>query len=256
MADTQKGELWAGTLYLAELDPDTGEYSEMFTVEVDQLEINAPSDALEKSSRSRERYGQNHTTFHRPKSTEITINVTESNRRFLAAKISGKIVPMVRAASTLSDVPVTLGALDGWVVIGTEVLDTDGLTVKATAGAAESLTDGVDYEINPRLGLIRPLTGGAIAANATVYVSGNAPALNGQKIIGAARYSHEFRGILDGLNLVKNEDIIGKLPRIVVSSDSAKNFLDENLATTTLKGRLNIPADGGPPYTIETPKPV
>ena len=253
MAEKQKGELFAGTLYLSELDPETGKYSEFFTVETDQVEINAPSERLEAISRSRENYGQAHTTYNRAQPSEITINVTESNRRFLAAKLSGKLVPLTRTAATLSGLAVTLGALDGWVEIGTEHLAATGLTVKESAAATDNLRPGVDYEINPRLGLIRPLTGGAIAANATVYLSGNAPALAGQSIQGAARYSHEFRGRLDGQNLVSGEDVLVKLPRIVVSADSAKNFLDENLATTSLTGRLNVPSDGSKPYQVDYP---
>lgn len=256
MADKQKGELFSGTLFLAELDLDTGEYGTFFTIEADQVEINTPSERLEAISRSRENYGQAHTTYNRAQPTEITINVTESNRRFLAAKLSGKIVDLTRTSSTLSGVEVQLGALDGWVEIGTECLSETGLTVKATAVATESLVKGADYEINPRLGLIRPLTGGTLAADAKVYLSGNAPALTGQTIQGAARYSHEFKGKLDGLNLITNEDVIVKLPRIVVSSDSAKNLLDENLSTTTLSGRLAVPAGGGKPFQIDYPTPA
>ena len=256
MAEKQKGELFAGTLYLSEYDPDADKWGEYFTIECDQLSITAPSERLEAISRSRENYGQAHTTYHRANPTEVSLNFTQADRSIMAAKLSGKIEALTRAAVTLSDVEVTLGALGGWVEIGTQALAVSGIAVKATVGATKSYTAGVDYEVNPRLGLIRPLAGGAIAANATVFVSATGPALAGQRIQGASRYSREYRGYLDGLNLVTNEDALVHLRRLVVSSEEAQDFLQEELSATALTGRLLIPANGDKPYAVDYPTPA
>jgi hypothetical protein len=248
---TNVAGLFAGTLYLSELDPDTNTYGAFFKVETDKLEIKAPSDLLEAISKSRENYGQAHTSYAKAKPSEISLNFTAENKKILAAKLAGIVVDGARAASALSGVSVKLLELDGWVEIGTAHLSETGLTVKASADAGTPYVKGTDYEINPRLGLIRPLSGGAIAANATVYLTGSAPALTGETIQGASRYLHEYKGYLDGLNLVTNEDVVVNLPRVSVTTSDAKDFLDEKLSTTALTGRLLIPTDGSKPYSVD-----
>jgi hypothetical protein len=245
--------LFAGTLYLSELDPDTQTYGDFFTVETDKCEITAASDLLEAISKSRENYGQAHTSYAKAKPTEIAFNFTEENKAIIAAKLSGIVADLTRAATTLTSHPVTLGALGGWVEIGTKYLGEATITVRESADATDAYAAGTDYEINPRLGLIRPLKDGTIAAKAIVYVSASVPALAGTQIKGAARYSHEYRGYLDGLDLARNEDVIVNMPRIIVSSTDAKDFLDEKLSSTALAGRLMIPADGGRPFTVDYP---
>lgn len=252
MAQDQKqlGSLFAGTLYLSQLSSTTGLYGGYETVETDKMEIKTPSERLEAISRSRENYGQAHTSYNRGQPSEISFNFTQQTMPVMAAKLAGVLSDVTAAQTALADVAVEIGVLGMWYPIGHLYLDEANLVVKDGTSATTTYAKGTDYEINPRLGLIRGLEGGAITAGSTVKISGNAGATEGHIIHGAKQYSQEFRGFLDGINLVTQEDVIVDMPRIVVSSDDAQDFLQENLAQTALSGRLLIPSGGGDVFTL------
>lgn len=255
MSGTQKqaGELFAGTLYLEFLNEETGEFGSIFTVETDKLEIKTPSTLVEATSKSRERYGQTHTDARVPKPTEFSIVFTEVTRQIMAAKLSGVVASINQAQLALSSVTIQLKALDEWVSLGHEHITEAGFLVKDSTGTTTYVKD-VDYEINPRLGLIRPLSGGDIAANASVKITGNRAAVTGDVIQGGKKYRHQFRGRLDGINLVTQEDALVAFPLASVSSEDAHDFLGEKLTQIALKGRLTVPQGATAPFTVKYPK--
>lgn len=251
MSTTQQpGELFAGTLYLSMLDPATNTYGPLFTVETEKLEIKTPSTLVEVASKSRENYGQTHTEARVPKPTEFSVIFTEATRNIMAMKLSGVIETIQQAALALSAVPVALQGLDEWVEIGHGNLVEAGLLITAAAGDKTYVLD-VDYQINPRLGLIRPLKGGAIEANASVTITGNRSAVSGTRIVGGKQYRHQFRAKLDGINLVTQKDVILDIPLASVSSEDAHDFLGEKLTQVALKGRLTVPKGARAPFTVD-----
>lgn len=250
----QAGELFAGTLYLEFLNEETGLFGPIVTVETDKLEIKTPSTLVEAPSKSRERYGQTHTDARVPKPTEFSIVFTEVTRQIMAAKLSGVVSSINQAQLALSGVTIQLKALDEWVSIGHKHITEAGFLVKDADAGTTTYVKGVDYEINPRLGLIRPLSGGALAANASVKITGNRAAVTGEVIQGGKKYRHQFRGRLDGINLVTQEDVLVEFPLASVSSEDAHDFLGEKLTQIALKGRLTVPKGASAPFTVEYPK--
>lgn len=84
--------------------------------------------------------------------------------RSLRAMVSTRAV----SPSTLTDQAVTLAGFGEFVEIGTE--DLSSVVVKDATDTTTYTVD-VDYRINAVLGLIAPLSGGAIAEDAVVHVS-------------------------------------------------------------------------------------
>lgn len=253
MNQQQPGELFAGTFYIAMLDEATGTFGPMFTVETDKLEIKTPSSLVEAISKSRESYGQVHTDARVAKPTEFSVVFTEASRQIMAMKLSGVLSTIAQTQLALSAVPVVLKGLDEWVEIGHAHLAEAGLLVKDGTTGTTTYVKDVDYQINPRLGLIRPLTGGAITASTTVKITGNRAAVTGDRITGAKKYRHQFKGYLDGVNLVTQKDAIVTIPLASVSSEDAHDFLGDKLTQVALKGRLTVPAGASAPFLVDYP---
>jgi hypothetical protein len=243
-----KALLFAGDLFIAFKDPATGLFSARQQLECDKLAIGTPSDIKEKISKGRDTYGQAFVSFGVPKPTEFELTLSELTREIFAMQLSGILETLTAASGTLTDVPVTV-VLDQWVEIGHENLADTGITVKNTAGTV-TYDEGVDYELNRRLGFLKALSTGEIVAG-DVHVSGAKNAITGQQILGASNYNSTFKFDLDGINLVTRKDMILRVGQATVSSQNAYDFMGGELANVPLKGRLEIPAPGQPPFLLQ-----
>lgn len=247
MAETN-ALLFAGDLYLAFKDNATGLYSARQRLECDALSIATPSEIKEKISKGRDTYGNAFVSFGVPKPTEFELTLSEITREIFAMQLSAVIETLTVTSGTLTDVAVT-AVLDAWVEIGHENLAATGITVKNVSGTV-TYVEGTDYELNRRLGFLKALSTGAIVAGA-VHVSGAKNAIAGQKLLGARNYNSTFKFELDGINLVTRKDMILRAGQATVSSQDAWDFLSGELTDVPLKGRLEIPGAGLPPFTLE-----
>ena len=247
MAET-RALLFAGDLYLAFKNPATGVFSARQRLECDALSIATPSELKEKISKGRDTYGQAFVSFGVPQPTEFEITLSEMTREIFAMQLSGVIETLTAASGTLTDVVVT-AVLDAWVEIGHENLADTGITVTNVAGTV-TYVEGTDYELNRRLGFLKALSTGDIVAG-DVHVSGDKDAIAGQRILGARNYNSVFKFDLDGINLVTKKTMILRAGQATVSSQDAWDFLGGELANVPLKGRLEIPAAGLPPFTLD-----
>lgn len=245
----QKGLLFAGDLYFT-MEDANGVFGPYQQVECDKLEISTPSEFKEKLSKGRTTYGQPFVSVPVAKPAEFKLTLSEVSREVFAMLLSGLLVPLTATGGAFVDVAVTV-TLDKWVEIGRENIAAAGLTVKDT-NAVTTYVEGTDYEINRRLGMIRALSGGAIADAASVKISGSESAIAaGARISGAQRYKTVMKLKLDGVNLVDNKDVLLFADRAVVASDAAYDFLQDEVSEAPLAGKLEIPAAGLPPFVLE-----
>ncbi len=86
----------------------------------------------------------------------------------VAGALHGVVTTLAVSSSTLTSQAVILGKFDEYTEIGTE--DLSSVVVKDATDTTTYVL-GTDYKIDTVLGLLSPLSGGAIAEDATVHVS-------------------------------------------------------------------------------------
>lgn len=244
----QNAQLFAGDLFVSFEKPD-GTFGAATMIRADLISITTPSDKKQKFSKGRKDYGQAFATYPLPKPTEFQITFSEMSRALLAIQLSGTVEAITAAGGAFTDLPV-VAATEAWVTIGRKNLDPSTVVVKNSAGTVTYAVD-VDYEINPRLGKLRAVDGGAIADAEALKVSGSAKATTGTRIVGASKFKHVMKLEMDGVNLLTSQDGELVCPRAVVTSDQAFDFLQSDIAELKLKGTLEVPAPGQPTFTFE-----
>ena len=245
---SQNAQLFAGDLYIS-FEKTPGVFGPAQLIRTDLLSVTTPSTKKTKKSKNRSDYGQAFASYQLPDPTEFAITLNEIGRDLLAVQLSGEVEALTVAGGAFADLPV-VAALDGWVDIGRKNIAVAGFSVKNTAGTTTYAKD-VDYEINYRLGKLKAIAGGAIAEALALKVSGTASATTGTRINGARKHQHVLKIEGDLLNLLSGKDSEFLAQRAVVTSDQAFDFLQSDIAELKLKGTLEVPSVGVPPFVVE-----
>lgn len=244
-----KGMLLAGDLYVSVMLA-SGEFGGWSIVECDELSIATPGELVEAVSRRRgARYGQPHTSIAVPQPATFSARFTETSKSILAMALSGALETLTIAGGALTGDDVELPEDDSWTEVGIELISG---TVTVAPAVGDPFEAGKDYELNPRLGMIRRLPGGDIAAGATVKVTATGDALTSHRILGGSQPRTVMRWKLDGEDRVSGRDVLLWADRTVIMSTEARNFLDSAIATVPLTGKFEIPDNGvGAPFVWE-----
>jgi hypothetical protein len=249
-----RGFLGAGDLYIARYNPTTALYDAFQgPYEAKKFEIKPSVDIKDLASRGRSTYGQVIETVTLPKPTEFTIELPEVNKDSLSIALLGTDSVLNTAGGTITDeVAVAhLGAkAGGWSELSKTNFAQAGFTVKNQAGAVTYVL-GTDYEVNWRMGWIRPLVGGAILDGDSLKVTGTYNAVSGTQIRGSTSNEIRARFRLDGVNFADNLPVLVDIYEGVVAANSAFDFLQNDFATISLPGRLKTPAGKSEPYTVK-----
>lgn len=235
----------AGDLSIDILDED-GNSTGFQQLEADVLKITPKSKTVESTSKGRATYGQPFAQVVVPDASEFELRLTEITRQVLATMMAGTIQSVTQAAGALPSVSIK-AILDRFVEIGTMQL----ASAKVTNAAGDvTYQQGIDYDLDNDLGMIRAIPGGAIKTGDHISVTPTALAYSGDKISGATRHQYKLVIKLNGRNLANNENVIFEARQAVVAPTDAQDFLDDKLMNATLKGTLNVPARGAAPFTL------
>lgn len=246
---SSRGFLGAGDLYIARYNPLTASFDPyQGPYEASKFEIKASSDLKEMTSKGRQTYGQVVESVTIPKPTDFTVEMTEVNKESMTIALLGTLSAMSQASGTISDEVIT-AKLGSWSQLSKQNF-TDSIAVTNSAGTT-TYDEGTDYEVNYRLGWIKPLAGGAIADAASLKVDGSYNAISGSKIAGATQSQIRAKFKFDGVNFADQLPVIVECYEAVVASDAAFDFLQDNFATVPLKGRLKTPVGKSEPFLIE-----
>jgi hypothetical protein len=246
---TARGFMGAGNVLADIYDEDTGKWGGLdYVGNTDMFAISPKSDIKNSLSKGRDNYGQVLETFAINGPSEFSITFNEINKTTLGMKLQGKVEAINQDSGTLA-ATVTV-KLDKWVPIGKLNLSGEDLTVKDATGTT-TYDLGVDYEINYRLGLIRALSSGDIAADASVKLAGTYNAVSGTRVLGSRKPQVRARFLFDGKNLADNSPCICEVYEAVIASSDAFDLLDDNPAKATLKGTLKTPSDKTEPYRVD-----
>ncbi|CAB4202403.1 hypothetical protein UFOVP1367_13 [uncultured Caudovirales phage] len=141
---------------------------------------------------------------------------------------------------------------------GTIALASPGL-IAAIPAAATALTivdqdyvEGTDYEINYAIGWLSAITGGAITANQSLKVDFAHGAIAGYKVSGSKVASFKGQLYLDGANLSDGTALKINVPRALLTSDSAIDFMGDKAVEFKMKGRAELKSGETAAYYVES----
>ena len=132
---------------------------------------------------------------------------------------------------------------------------TDGTTV--TDGTVTWLDMGLiavpaeDFEINYRMGIIKPVPGGSIQSGDEVNISYSHNAVSGSKITGATQPIIKCRLVLDGRNYNDGKDCRVEVYEATLRPTKAINFLSDDYETVDLEGTMITPSGKASPFIVD-----
>lgn len=245
-----RGFLGAGDLYIARYNPTLGAFDNYDgPFEATKFEIKPNTELKEMSSRGRTTYGQVIESVPLPKPAEFTLTLAEVNRESLTMALFGTATTVNQGSGTVTD-EVIAAKLDKWVQLANQNVTTAGFVVTDTT-AATTYVLGTDYEVNYTLGMIRIKSGRGIAADASLKVDYGYSAISGTKIAGATQTQVRARLKLDGVNFADQLPVIAEIWEAVLASDTAFDFMADDFAEITLKGKLKTPVGKTEPFVVE-----
>jgi hypothetical protein len=213
-----------------------------------KFEVKPNSDKKELVSKGRGTYGQVLESVTLPKPTGFTLELNEVNRESLTMALLGTASTFTQLAGSLTDQAVTV-KLDRWVPVTKQNL-TGAPVVKHTSGLPIYVQD-VDYSINPQLGLIKAIVGGAIVDAASVKVTSTYGAISSTMISGVTNGDIRAKLIFDGRNYVDKLPCIVTVWEAIISADSAFDFLGSDFNSVNLPGTMKTPIGKSEPFTVE-----
>lgn len=211
------------------------------------LSIKGDSERIEQEGTGRANFAQviASATFPKPMSMSATFN--QMDEALFAAAFFGTNSAYTQSSGTLTDVAIVTIA-DKWVEIGSRMLSS--VVVKATAGG--TTIDPANYEINPRLGLIKANSGGTIASGATVYISGSKAAINGTQMAAMTHADVRARILVDGQNKADGRNFILDLYRVRFAPSGEFGFQagDKKFMEAKFDATLETPSGKTEPFKL------
>lgn len=245
-----RGFLGAGDLYIARYNPTLGAFEDFAgPYEATKFEIKPNADLKEMSSRGRTSYGQVIESVPLPKPSDFTVSLPEVNKESLALALFGTAATVNQGSGTVAD-EVVVAKHDKWVQLTKQNLATTGFVV-TNSGATVTYVLGTDYEVNYRLGMLKVLSTGAIADAASLKVDFTHNAITGTAISGATQTQVRAKFKLDGVNFADQLPVIVDVYEGILTPDNAFDFLQNDFAEISLKGRLKTPAGKSEPFRVE-----
>lgn len=236
----------AGDLYIARYV--NGAYEDYAgPYECEQFEIKPNVELREKVSKGRSTYGQVIESVTIPQPADLTVALGEVNKESMAIALLGTTAALSQSAGTLTAETV-VAKLDKWVPLSKAALT--GSATVTNSGATVTYVAGQDYIINPQLGWIKALSGGAIADAASIKVTTTYAAITGTEIKGMTDSQLRAKFKLDGKNFADGLPVIVTVYEAVISADAAFDFLGDDFGTVSLPGRMKTPAGFTEPFTI------
>jgi hypothetical protein len=243
-----RGFLGAGDLYIARYNAGTGLFDAFKgPYEAAKFEIKPNVELKELSSRGRSSYGQVIESVPLPQPADFTVELNEVNRESLSLALLGTDTAYTQGSGTVTD-EVMIAKKDSWVQLTKEKI---AAVVLTNSGATVTYVEGVDYEVNARMGWIKILPGSVIIEDASLKVDYTYAAVAGTLIRGATNSQVRAKFRLDGVNFADGLPVIVDVWEAVIATDSAFDFLSSDFATVNLPGRLKTPAGKTEPFTVK-----
>jgi len=249
------GLLLAGDVYFDRLT-DTGASTGMVgPINVTQLQLNTPSESVERTSKKKDSYGQVLDSVVLPQPTEITIVIDDQPADLLALALLGDVEELNQGSGTVTLTDITLPAGNKWLKLPHGNLGDQGLELYEQDGT--TLIPAAAYEVNYSLGMIRTTPGGAKDTGADVQakISYSHNAVAGTRIKGAIRSMIRVRLFMDGKNLATGMPVKLQVPESVVAPTEAVDLFASEYVSTTLSGTVKLLDGETAPFYLDQETP-
>lgn len=217
------------------------------------LSIKTDSERIEQIGCGRDNFGQviASATFAKPATLSFTLDQVDQD--MFAMAFFGTNSAFTQASGTVSEAQEVTTVPDRWVEIGKYMIS--DVVVKDAATGAITYVNGTHYEINPRLGMIKAISGvsGGIADNAAVDITYAHAAIAGIQMKAMTSTNVRVRLVLDGKNFADGREF--KLDiyqaRLAPSGDfgfqagSDKKFMEAQFEAT-----METPTGGTEPFKL------
>lgn len=242
-----RGFLGAGDLYINRIIGGVKQ-GMVGPFECERFEIKANSELRERTSKSRNGYGQVVASAALPRPFDLNITLGEADVNGLSIALLGTTAALNQTAGTTAPAAFVATALDVWLPLSKARVSAVTVTTDPVGTTYDA---GDDYIINAELGLIKILSTGAISLNDALLVGFTHGEIVATEILGATTSSIRAEFTLDGVNLADDTPCIVRAWEGVVASDAAVDFLSDQFLTVPLPGRLVTPPNRTSPFSIE-----
>lgn len=216
---------------------------------VTNFDITPDAEELEVVSTGNSDYGQAADSMIDAKPTKFSFAVNRFNIDNWAMAFMGDYAARSEASANISGEAQTVSMGD---MIKLEGLDVSAVVVKdETDVTTYTLTD--DYLIvDAALGIIKPVDGGAISDGDVLHISYTTALETGFLLSGGTQSSKFIKMFGRGINRFNNKRAIVTIPRGSVKPGGNFSMVGTDAASIQFDGTINVPTDGGTPFTIIT----
>lgn len=184
-----------------------------------------------------------------PKPMTATIKFNQMDQALFAAAFFGTNAAFTQSAGETGATPIEVTTVpDKWVEIGKKMISE---VVVKNDGGTLTYVEGTHYLINPRLGMIKAISGasGGIADNAVVEITCDYAAIAGTKMTAMTKSNVRIRIMLDGQNFADGRNFISEIYQMRLNPSNAFSFVGAEFAEATFEGVLETPTGYGEPMT-------
>ena len=213
----------AGDVYIDRLT-GAGVKQGSVKVGIGKLEIKPNVELKEQTSKGRDSYGQVTASVAINKPAEMTMTLTQVDRKALAIALLGDDVAHAVTGATVSDSPLT-ARHDKAVFLPHRGLS--AVVVTDSTGVTTYVLD-THYTLDARLGTITALSTGTITDGQALLVDYTHASEAGYKIKGATQPLVKMAVFLDGKNMVDGASCYVSIHEATMSPDSAIDFLADD----------------------------
>ena len=214
-----------------------------------QLTPKPDSERKEQTATGRSNWGQVLASVTIPKPMTVIIAFNQLDQALFAAGFLGTNASLTQSSgSVASGTPQEVTTIpDRWVELGKYMVS--DVVVKDAATGAITYTAGTHYEVNPRLGMIKAISGvaGGIVDNAAVDVSYSYAAVNGIAMSAMTKSNVRIRVKMDGQNWADGRNFITEIYQMRLQPTSEFSLVGEDFAEVTFEGVPETPSGGTTP---------
>jgi len=196
------------------------------------------SERKDQTGNGRSNYGQVLASVTLPKPMTAKITFNQLDAALFAAAFFGTNSVLTQSSASVTDQAVT-AIHDKWVELGKYMIST--VVVKHTSGTPTYVL-GTDYEINPRLGMIKVLSTGAILNAASIKVSYAHAAVDGTSMAAMTKSNVRIRVKLDGQNFADGRNFITDIYQMRLSPTSEFSLVSSDFVDVSFEGSLETPS--------------
>ncbi len=240
--------LGSGDLYMDRLAADGTPQGAVLVGNASKLELKVEADTKKLTSRQRATYGQTLASVTNITGSTVSLSINQMDVDTLAAVFLGAAIDLTGAGGSITAENVT-AILDRWVDLAQPG---SGVSTVVVMDATDitTYTEGTDYTVNTRLGMIQALSTGAIAADDVLHVDYTYGAESGKKITGATQSTVKVKLRLDGKNIEDGTDVQVNVFEALIKPSSPVDFLAEDFAEIQFEGELLTPAGKSWPFEV------